>query len=111
VLVPERVKELSFREFLIVIARAGGQFIAVGRDRSGMQVARAHGSAIDEVEADLKSRLLKLSNDFVDVPGAINLFRRAHSQAASTARSLITRSANTKPTQRRTCKRRSPRSA
>jgi len=60
VLVPERVKELRFREFLIVIARAGGQFIAVGRDRSGMQVARAHGSAIDEVEADLKSKLLKL---------------------------------------------------
>lgn len=75
--VPERVKELSFREFFIVIARAGGQFIAIGRDRSGQQVARADGPAIDEVEADLKSELLKLSNDFVDLPGAINLFRRA----------------------------------
>jgi hypothetical protein len=75
--VPERVRELSFREFSIVIARADGQLIAVGRDRSGKQVARAEGPSIAQVEADLKAQLLKLSNDFVDLPGAINLFRRA----------------------------------
>jgi tRNA(Arg) A34 adenosine deaminase TadA len=75
--VPERVKELSFREFFIAIASADGQFIAVGRDRSGKQVAHAEGRSIAEAEADLKSELLQLSNDFVDLPGAINLFQRA----------------------------------
>jgi hypothetical protein len=75
--VPQRVKELSFREFFIAIASADGRFIAVGRDRSGKQVARAEGPSVAQVEADLKSELLQLSNDFVDLPGAINLFRRA----------------------------------
>jgi hypothetical protein len=39
--------------------------------------SRSDGAAPDEVEADLKAQLVTLSNDFVDVPGAINLFRRA----------------------------------
>ena len=74
--VPQRVKELSFREFFIAIASADGRFIAVGRDRSGKQVARAEGPWVAQVEADLNRSCCSFRM-IVDLPGAINLFRRA----------------------------------
>jgi hypothetical protein len=75
--VPQRLKEIHFREFAIIVARSGSRFIAVGRDRKGNEIARVEGAAANEVEANLKAELPRLSNDFVDMPGAINLFRRA----------------------------------
>jgi hypothetical protein len=37
--VPERLKKSDFREFSIIVARDGNRFVAVGRDRSGKEIA------------------------------------------------------------------------
>jgi hypothetical protein len=74
---PMRLEEFSYREFHVVLARIGSQVRAVARDREGNQVENIIDGTAEEARAEIKRRLNHLSQNFVSVEGAINLFRKA----------------------------------
>ena len=76
-LTPRRLEEFSYREFHVVLARIGTRVRAVARDRKGNQVENVEDETADEARAEIKRRLNHLSQNFVTVEGAINLFRKA----------------------------------
>lgn len=75
---PRQIKAEAFREFAIVVAQVGADFIAVGRDASGTEVVRATGSTAEDAEHDLKRELLKRSNSYVGIDEAIRLFTKVY---------------------------------
>jgi hypothetical protein len=74
---PMRLEEFWYREFHVVLARIGNQVRAIARDREGNQVEDVADETTDEAKAEIKRRLNHLSQNFVTVEGAINLFRKA----------------------------------
>lgn len=75
--VAKRVKEFSHREFYVVVAQESERFRGVARDGKRRVVEEIAGGTLDEVTAEIKRRLNHLSQDFVSVQGAINLFGKA----------------------------------
>lgn len=78
-----RVDSFAFKEFQVVLGKDGSDFVAVGYDKDRMELARSAKGPKEDVLAEVKGTLLKLSNEFVDLPGAINLFHRAFHQGFS----------------------------
>jgi hypothetical protein len=60
---PTRIDSYKFREFTVVLARRGVQFLAVGRDEKSAQVAHASALSLEEVNSNIKSQLIELSSD------------------------------------------------
>lgn len=75
---PRQIKAEAFREFAIVVAQVGADFIAVGRDTSGTEVTRMTGLTAEDAEHDLKRELLRRSNSYVGIDEAIRLFTRVY---------------------------------
>ncbi len=74
---PPQVNAFHHREFRVAVAKTGDTFVAVGFDGDDNEVARASGHSQEDVEAAIKATLNPLSNDFVGIEGAVNLFLRA----------------------------------
>jgi hypothetical protein len=74
---PMRLEEFSYREFHVVLARIGNQVRAIARDLAGNQIEDVIDETADEARAEIKRRLNHLSQNFITVEGAINLFRKA----------------------------------
>lgn len=77
-MVIKQIDRFPFREFMVVVAFTGVHYIAIGRDKQNREVAKVTSGDIDDVKHDIKSKLLKLSETFVDYPSAIKLFLRAY---------------------------------
>jgi hypothetical protein len=73
---PATIKEFWHREFRVRLLKDGHLHLAIAWTRQNTEVARAAGQTLDEAEAEIRAELNALSADFIDLPGAINLFRR-----------------------------------
>jgi hypothetical protein len=71
---PKWIDAFDYREFHVVIAQDGGLVRAVARDSKQQQVEEVSGDTACEVTADIKTRLNALSQTFVGIDSAINLF-------------------------------------
>jgi hypothetical protein len=69
-----RIEEFDVYEFHIIVAEDKGTFTAVGRDKAGNEVYREQSGNLEDIKADVRSRLSALSDDFVGYEGAINQF-------------------------------------
>ena len=69
-----RLKEFHYLEFRAVVGGDGSTFKAVGYDRNDSKVAEVEASTEEEAVAAIKAALNPLSNEFVGIEGAINLF-------------------------------------
>jgi hypothetical protein len=74
---PATIKEFWHREFKVRLLKDGHAYRAVSWDRQNTEVARAAGETLEDVEAEIRAELNARSADFIGLPGAINLFRRA----------------------------------
>ena len=75
---PRQIKAEAFREFGIVVAQIGADFVAVGRDALGTEIARITRSTAEEAEHDLKRDLLRRSNSYVGIDEAVRLFTKVY---------------------------------
>ncbi len=72
-----QVNSFHHREFQVVVAQNDdGSFVAIGRDKDRKELARLTADSQDAVTNEIKTALNAKSNDFVDINGAINLFRK-----------------------------------
>lgn len=67
--------EFPYLEFRIRIVEMNGQVIALGFDKA-TEVARLIGDDVDDAERGIKQELNNISNDFIAIEGAINIFRK-----------------------------------
>jgi hypothetical protein len=74
---PATIKEFWHREFKVRLLKDGHGYRAVAWNRQNTEVARAASEALEDVEAEIRTELNARSADFIGLPGAINLFRRA----------------------------------
>ena len=70
------ISEDSFREFRVRVVERAGQFIGVGWDSDGNEISRKTAGNADDAKKAIKHELLALSNDYVSIEGAINVFRK-----------------------------------
>jgi len=75
---PRRIDEFDVYEFHIIVAEEKGVFTAVGRDKTGNEVYRKQFGDLEEIRADVRSKLSALSDDFVGYEGAVNQFLRVY---------------------------------
>lgn len=73
----KRINEFDVYEFHVIVAEDKGIFTAVGRDKTGNEVYREQSKDLEALKVDVRSRLSRLSDDFVGYEGAINQFLRA----------------------------------
>lgn len=67
--------DFPYLEFRIRVVEKDGQVIAIGFNKD-TQVAQCNGDDIEDAERQVKQELKALSNDFVAIEGAVNVFRR-----------------------------------
>lgn len=75
---PRHIKTVGFREFTIFVARVGSEFVALGRDTHGVEIARFSGSTPEDAEAALKRELLGRSDSYLGIDEAIRLFTKVY---------------------------------
>lgn len=73
---PATIKEFWHREFRVRLLKDGHLYLAIAWTRQNTEVARLAGEALEDTEAEIRAELNARSADFIDLPGAINLFRR-----------------------------------
>lgn len=80
----KRVDEFDYlNEFMVVVARSGDVYRAVGYEKAGKdrpvgkKLAEAESASIEDVTAEVKSALAEHSGEFFGFGGAINLFLKA----------------------------------
>ena len=74
----KRVEEFAFREFRVVVGVDSSGHVAVGYDGQGDEIDRTSPCALEDAKVEIKTLLARKSEDFVDFPSAIRLFRRAY---------------------------------
>jgi hypothetical protein len=67
--------DFPYLEFRVRIVEMNDKIIGVGFDKD-KQVAQVTGDDIDDAERGIKQKLNSISNDFVAIEGAINIFRK-----------------------------------
>jgi hypothetical protein len=81
----KRIEDFAFREFRVVVVHDGAKYVAAGFDPKRNEIARAASAGLDAVRADIRNRLLRQSEGYTDVAGAIRLFLDAHPQGFADA--------------------------
>jgi hypothetical protein len=74
---PRQIDNFAYREFKVILVQDGGRIRARAYDARRKQVDEVSGQTLDEVKADIKMRLNPMSEDFVGIDGAVNLFYKA----------------------------------
>jgi hypothetical protein len=74
---PATIKEFWYHEFKVRLLKDGRAYLVIAWDRQNREVARTAGETLEDVEAEISAELSGRSADFIGLPGAINLFRRA----------------------------------
>jgi hypothetical protein len=74
---PATIKEFWYHEFEVRLLKDGRSYLVIAWDRQNREVARTAGETLEDVEAEIRAELNARSADFIGLPGAINLFRRA----------------------------------
>lgn len=71
-----RVKDISFREFKIVFGKSETTFLAKAYDKNSNLVDEATAATLEEVETEIKQKVLEKSHDFLNLNEALKLFRK-----------------------------------
>jgi len=73
---PATIKEFWHREFRVRLLKDGHLHLAIAWTRQKTEVARVTAKTLEDAEAEIRAELNVRSADFIDLPAAINLFRR-----------------------------------
>jgi len=73
---PATIKEFWHREFRVRLLTDGHVYLAIAWTRQNAEVARVAGETLEDAEGEIRAELNARSADFIDLPGAINLFHR-----------------------------------
>jgi hypothetical protein len=74
---PSTIREFWHREFRVRLLKDGHGHLAIAWNRQNTKVARVASETLEDAEAEIRAELNARSADFIDLPGAINLFHRA----------------------------------
>src|SRR5260370_4420803 len=75
---PRRIEEFDVYEFHAVIAEEKGEYVAIGYDKTRLEIGNIRTSNLEDARAQIRHFLASKSDEFVGYEGAINNFLRVY---------------------------------